>query len=157
VSNVAISSRRLSPPDSESTANGRERGVRRRQIRIVLPLPEGQVRVTADQRRLEHRGGEGVLGQLRQQGKPPGPLAVAPFTDLATVEHHAARGRTAKARERMQRQRLADAIAPEHGDELAAHGGKLEALHERSPGNGDVDGTAGERGRSGGVQGCRRS
>ena len=137
--------------------DGRERGARRRDVRVVLPLPERQVGVTADQRGLEHRGRERVLGQLRQQGEALRALAVAPRVDVAVIEQHAAGRRAAQARERMQRQRLAYAVPSQHGDELATDGRELEALDEPSTGDLDVDAAAGERRRSVRAQGCRRS
>ena len=113
--------------------------------------------MAADQRRFEHGRGKRVFGELRQEGEARGPLAAGPLGEVAPVEQHAARGRGAQAGERVQRQRLADAVSAQHRDELAALGGELESAYQRAPGDLDVDGAAGERGRGAGAQGCRRS
>ena len=64
---------------------------------------------------------------------------------------------SAKARERVQRQRLADAIASEHRDELAARGFELEAANERPAGDRDIHGAAAEPRPVFRAQGCSRS
>jgi hypothetical protein len=57
----------------------------------------------------------------------------------------------------MQRQRLADAIAPEHCDEFATRGLEFEAADERPAGDGDIHRAAAKPRPSFRAQGCSRS
>jgi hypothetical protein len=57
----------------------------------------------------------------------------------------------------VQRQRLADAIAPEHRDEFAACGFEFEAADERPAGDRDIHGAAAKPRPMFRAQGCSRS
>ncbi len=68
--------RRARPGSSSPTA--RERAARAGEIGGILPLPEGQVRMPADQRGLEHGRGKRLLGELRQEREAARALASRP-------------------------------------------------------------------------------
>ncbi len=110
----------------------------------------------ADQRGLENGGGKRVFGQLRQERKAARALPSGPVGEVAPVEQHLAFRRRAKTGERVKRERLADAVSPQHGDELAAAGIEIERTDERPSRNVDVDGAAFEP-RTIAAHGCRRS
>ena len=113
--------------------------------------------MAADQGGLEHRGGKWVFGQLRQEREPLRALAPRPCGEFAPVESHAAGRGRAKSGERMERERLADTVPAEHGDELAASRLELERAHERAPRHRDVDRAAFEPRCPVHAYGCRRS
>ena len=133
-----------------------ERRIRAREVLGAFPLPEWQVRVAPDQRRVEHGGWERILGRLRQQREPARALAAGPRSEVAAVECDAARGRRAKSSQRVQGQRLADAIAAEHRDEFAAPRLERERADERAAVDRDVEAGTRQPRPAVAVQGCSR-
>ena len=113
--------------------------------------------MAADERGLEHGRRKRILGELQQEAEALRALAARPGREVAAVELHDARGRRAQARERVQGERLADAVASQHRDELAALRRELEAAHERASGDGNVYRAAIEPRRLRLAQGCSRS
>ncbi len=136
--------------------DGGERSASAGEVARVFPLPEWQVGMAADQRGLENRGGKRVFSQLRQERNAARALPSRPFREIAPVEQHLASRCRAKSGESVKRERLADAISPQHRDELAAAGIEVERTYERSSRNFDVDRAAFEP-RTVVDHGCRRS
>jgi hypothetical protein len=76
---------------------------------------------------------------------------------IAPVKRDRTGRRRPKACECVQRQRLADAVSPEHGDEVTALRVERECVHERASGDRDVDAAALQPKLVIRCQGCSRS
>ena len=98
--------------------------------------------MAADQSGLENGGRKRVFGQLRQERNAAGALPSWPVGEVAPVEQHFAFRSPAKTGEGVKRERLADTVSPQHGDELSASGIQIERMYERPSCNVDVDGAA---------------
>ncbi|MQM38227.1 hypothetical protein KBTX_02237 [wastewater metagenome] len=95
-----------------------QRGLRQRGVLPAFPFPRPEPRVTADQRRLQHRGGKGVVAVLGHQPQPP---RQRPPPDarqgLAVQAQLAALGR-AQAGQGVQQRGLAGAVGAQYAPAL---------------------------------------
>jgi hypothetical protein len=101
-------------------------------IRITLPAPEVDVRMTADEHAVEHGRGKRVLGGLREQAEPASQCAARPVREWFASERDGATRRSAQACQRVQRQRFARAIAAENRSDCAACDRQLQVANERT-------------------------
>ena len=130
---------------------------RRCLVRFAFPVPEAQMRMASGQRALEHGRGEGFFLHLRQQPEVARSFARGPGLETPAVEAYLTGRRRAQAGERVQRQRLAGAVAPEHGHELPRPHLEIEVRHEGLPGlAGSGDGELMRAEHSGPPYGCSR-
>jgi len=125
----------------------RQRLARDALVLLPFPVPAAEVRMAADQRRLQHGRLEGIEVSLRQQAAQLGGAArIQRGIVLAAERNRAGLGLTQAGQCRQQR-RLAGAVAAEDGHPLA--GGEVEA----EPGGDahaadvDVEVADGEQGR----------
>ena len=105
--------------------DGRERRGRDAPIIVALPLPEADVRMPADQHGFQDGRGKRILGRLREQTEAACELASRPLARLRSSRHNRSAGRRAQARQRVQRQCLAGAVA----------GRARRSRSRRAPGN----------------------
>jgi hypothetical protein len=100
----------------------------------ISPSQPADVRVTADQGRVQNRRREDVLRVLRQQGKAARNVPARQPCEVLPAQPDASGGGRSQAGQRQQGQRLSGAIASEHRDELAPCQGEPEGIDEDTPG-----------------------
>ena len=94
--------------------------------------------MASNQRELENLGWKGIFVGLSYQADAARANSARPLRQRTCVEEYCAAHRRSSARERMQCQRLADAILSKYCDELACMRAQVELLHEQPAGNGDI-------------------
>ncbi len=124
--------------------HGGERRARQFLVLRRLPLPQRQVRMAADQHRLERGADEGILQILRQEADPQRDRAAAQLRERRAGEHHRAAGRRAQACERVQREGLAGTVAAQDRHDLARRELHRQIAHQRPRAGLHTDGCCGE-------------
>ncbi len=116
-----------------------ERCTREFVILVRLPAETPDMRMAADERRIEHRCRKDIVGVLRQQREAPGDLLPPQRSYRVVTQADGTPVRLPQTGKRQQGQCLAGSVAAEHGDELAAVQRHFQGFDQSASGDADAE------------------